>query len=533
MTRCAKVCDAWARMSLDVAPQTRSERSGAVPRALASHGRYALGVGALALLYYGAAEVGYVLDFAGPVAAIVWLPVGVGISFLYLGGLRFWPGVLLGDLAANDYGALPLGSALGQTSGNVLEMFVAVLLMRRLVGSESPLETVRGLGRMLIALAAGTAVSATVGAISLRLGHVITTDAIPHIWRTWWLGDFAGALVVVPLAIAWYRPAQHGGWTGSPVEALLVLGAVVGLTDLAFRGDAPLTYVVFPALIWAALRFGQRGATLAVVVAVGLTVWDTTHYSGPFTFESITRSVLATQLYIAVAALSALCLAAVVTERERFAQRLAASRARLVETSDTERRRLEHDLHDGAQQRLTALAVRLDRAAEDARHDPGRAAQQFEDARAELSLAIDELRQLAHGLHPAVLSDLGLASAIRDVAARSSVPIRLSALPAERLGHTAEATGYFVFAEAVTNAQKYAQASVIRVRLAVTRRKLLVEIEDDGVGGAAESDGSGLEGLRDRVEAVGGTFAIHSPRGRGTCVAATIPLGAGEPRGPS
>jgi signal transduction histidine kinase len=511
-------------MSVDVLSSARRDRSGFFPPPARAGARYLLGVSALALLYYGAARVGYALDFAGPVAAIVWLPVGVGISGLYLGGLGLWPGVLLGDLLANDYGALPLGSALGQTSGNLLEMVVATLLMRRLVRGGSPLETVAGLGRMLLALAAGTAVSATVGTVSLRLGGVIADEALAHIWRTWWLGDFSGALVVVPLAIAWWRPADSAGWRARPLEAALVLVAVAVLTDIAFSSDAQLTYVVFPALIWAALRFGQRGATLSVAVAAGLTVWDTTHFDGPFAFESISRSVLSTQLYIAVAALSALCLAAVVSERERFAERLGASRARLVEAGDTERRRLEHDLHDGAQQRLTALAVRLGRAADESHADPGRAAGLFEDARAELSLAIDELRHLAHGLHPALLSDLGLASAIQDVGSRSTVPVRLAAVPPQRLPATTEAAAYFVFAEAVTNAQKHANAALITVRLVVIAGALRVEVSDDGVGGADESAGSGLQGLRDRIEAGGGTFSVDSPPRRGTRVRATIPL---------
>jgi signal transduction histidine kinase len=236
--------------------------------------------------------------------------------------------------------------------------------------------------------------------------------------------------------------------------------------------------------------------------------------------------VLATQLYVAVATLSVLCLAAVVSERERIAQRLAASRIRIVEAGDTERRRFEHDLHDGAQQRLTALAVRLGRSAEEARGDPRRAEQLFDEAGAELSVAIDELRDLAHGLHPAVLSRLGLASAMRDVARRSTVPVRFVALPSERVAPGAEATGYFVFAEAVTNAQKHANAEAITVRCEVLDGKLHVEVADDGDGGAVEMAGSGLQGLRDRVEAVGGEFAVDSDRGFGTRVSAVIPLAA-------
>jgi signal transduction histidine kinase len=488
--------------------------------------RRALPLAALPAVYYASAKVGYAIGFAGPVAAIVWLPVGVGIAFLYLGGIQLWPGVVIGDLLANDYGTLPLGSALGQTVGNLLEVLVAVVLMRRLIGRASPLGSVPALARMLAALAAGTAVSATIGTVSLRLGDVIDAGTWAHVWRTWWLGDFAGALIVVPLAVAWVRGDEHGGWRGGPVEAALVVVAVVALSELAFRGGAPLTYIVFPALLWAVLRFGQRGATVAVAIAAAVTVYDTSHYSGPFSFDSITRTVLSTQLYIAVAALSSLVLAAVVTERERFADRLGASRARLVEAGDTARRRFERDLHDGAQQRLTALAVSLGAAAVESEAHPERAPALFDAAGEDLGDAIAELRQLAHGLHPIVLSALGLASAIRDVALRSTVPVRIAELPSGRLDPTAEATAYFVFAEALTNAQRHARAGTVRVRMFVALRSLHVIVADDGIGGAREAARSGLQGLRDRVEATGGRFEVSSPPGGGTTIRASIPLAA-------
>src|SRR6478672_2257733 len=194
---------------------------------------------------------------------------------------------------------------------------------------------------------------------------------------------------------------------------MLLLATVIAACELATRSHRPLAYLVFPPLIWAALRFGPRGATLAVALGVGLTVWNTVHYVGPFAFESISRSVLNTQLF----------LAAVVSEREEFAAGLAASRARLVVAADTERRRLERHLHDGAQQRLIRLAVALQRASDRMDDAPREAALALADARAQLVLAIDELRELAHGIHPAVLNDLGLSRAMRSAAARSAIPI--------------------------------------------------------------------------------------------------------------
>ena len=294
------------------------------------------------------------------------------------------------------------------------------------------------------------------------------------------------------------------------------------LSAVATTSHDRLLYLVFPALIWAALRFGTHGATLAVAVVTGFTVWNTSNFGGPFVFSAVGADVVSTQLFIAVAALTSLCLAAVVAEREEFGDDLRASRARLVEASDTERRKLVRNLHDGAQQRLSALAVHL-RLAADGTPSPEHNAALIARAGDELTLAIEELRELAHGLPPALLSKLGLAGALRSIAARSSVPVTLVALPARRVDDTAEATAYYVVAEAVTNAQRYSQATAIDVSAVVSPHVLVVEVADDGVGGASEVMSSGLQGLRDRVEAIGGAFELESPPGEGTRVRAVIP----------
>jgi signal transduction histidine kinase len=485
-------------------------------------------VASLAGLYYASAKMGYLLEFAGPVAAILWLPVGIGIAFLYLGGLRYWPGVLIGDLFANNYMALPVGSALGQTCGNMLEVLLATVLLRRLVRRGSPLDSVSGVGWLVVAIVAGTAVSATVGALSLLLGDVITWHAAPKVWRTWWLGDSSGALIVVPLALAWYRPLVRRWQRGRVLEAVAIVGTVIVLAEFATRSDRPLTYLVFPVLIWGALRFGQRGATLAVAVTALFTVWNTIHYLGPFHFDSVTRSVLSAQLFIAVSALTTLSLAAVVSEREEFARRLGASRLRLVAAADNARRRLEQDLHDGAQLRLTWLAVQLRDAAELSRLNPERAAVVIGEAESELELAIDELRELAHGIHPAVLVDLGLAEAVKSLVLHSDIPVTLVELPSSRLDETAETIAYYIVAEAIANAQKYSRASSIQVRIVAGVDRLRIEVLDDGVGDAAERPGSGLEGLRDRAEAIGGTMELRSRTGEGTRVVVELPASRGD-----
>lgn len=485
---------------------------------------YPLGIVAVVAAYYAAAHLGFAFGFAGPVAATVWLPTGVGIACLYLGGLRFWPGVLAGDLLVNNYGALPVGSAAGQSAGNLLEIVLAAMLLRLLSRRGPPLASVSGLAGVVGAIAVGTLASATIGILSLLAGGVLNDDSLVRVWRTWWLGDATGALILVPLALAWWgRPVRT--WArGRGVEAAGLVLTIVALSEIGLDTGAPLSYIVFPALMWAALRFGHRGSTLAIVIVSGFAIWGVTHYSGPFVFHSISRSVLSTQLYIAVAALSTLSLAAVVSEREALADRLRASRARLVASADIERHRLERDLHDGAQQRLVALSARLSLSAETARHVPARAPELFEAAHAALQAAIEEVRVLAHGMRPPELERSGLAGAVRSIALTSSVPVDVVEIGgADRFGDGVGNTAYFVVLEAIANAEKHAVASRVVVRIAHAPAALLVQIDDDGLGGAHEREGRGLEGLRDRVEGIGGEFELVSVPGRGTRVSAKLP----------
>jgi PAS domain S-box-containing protein len=198
---------------------------------------------------------------------------------------------------------------------------------------------------------------------------------------------------------------------------------------------------------------------------------------------------------------------------------LAASRARIVAAGDAERRRLERNLHDGAQQRLVSLALTLRLAAR--RHPNDQALAQ---AGEELTFALEELRELARGIHPAVLTERGLEPAVESLAARAPLPVEVSFDLLERLPDAVEAAAYYVVAEALTNVVKYAEASVVSVGVGRFDGHALIEVRDDGVGGAVSDGGSGLRGLADRVEALGGRFVLESPRGEGTTVRAEIPV---------
>ncbi len=202
---------------------------------------------------------------------------------------------------------------------------------------------------------------------------------------------------------------------------------------------------------------------------------------------------------------------------------LAASRARIVEAGDAARRRLERNLHDGAQQRLVAIALGL-RLCERRLAEGDPAAQELlRHAKAELDGALEELRELARGIHPAVLTDRGLEPALEMLAGRASIPVELDVALDCRLPPPVEAAAYYIVAEALTNASKYADASHVRVNVERSNGSALVEVADDGVGGADQRGGSGLRGLRDRVEALGGELALESPAGAGTTLTARLP----------
>jgi signal transduction histidine kinase len=222
--------------------------------------------------------------------------------------------------------------------------------------------------------------------------------------------------------------------------------------------------------------------------------------------------------------------AALTLENERLAaelrariEELRASRARIVQAGDQARRQLERDLHDGAQQRLVALALNLKLARASLDDDPVDARALIDNAINELTEATAELRELARGIHPAILTDRGLDAAVNALAGRAALPVEVQDVPAERLAAPVESTAYFVVAEALTNVARYSHAGHAEVEIERANGTLVVEVRDDGIGGADPARGSGLRGLADRVAAVDGRLVVTSEPGTGTVVHAEIP----------
>jgi signal transduction histidine kinase len=206
---------------------------------------------------------------------------------------------------------------------------------------------------------------------------------------------------------------------------------------------------------------------------------------------------------------------------------LAASRRRLVTSGDEARRKLERNLHDGAQQRLVSAVLELRVLRNQLSPALGPAAHALEAVAGELDLALDDLRELARGLHPAVLTEHGLCNALENLGSRLPMSVTIDA-PEERLPAELEATAYYIASETLTNVAKHAEASEAAVRIGAHDGVLRVQITDDGCGGADPTGGSGLLGLRDRAEAAGGTLHVVSPPGRGTVVTASLPIDAAD-----
>ena len=661
-------------------------------------GLYALQVALVTAAYYLAGRIGLELAYLDGAVAAVWPPAGLGLAVLFLYGVRLWPGIVIGDLLLGDF-STPLGTVLGQTVGNTLAVVLAALLLRRLTDGRAGLERVVDVLALVACALVAALVSAAFGPTSLRLGDVISTDELARVFRTWTLSDASGVLVVAPVLLTWAARGLAGIGRREAFEGAAVLALLVVLAELPPQRDVP--YIVFPVLLWAALRFGPRGAATAILVVCSITVWNTAHEDGPFVRESITDSLLSTQLFIATSALTSLLLAAVTAERARTAralaaaeaaqreladeqaalrrvatlvaedaepsrvfgqvteevgrllalpvasvvqydgahtatvvgawsadgpphfpvgttldlegetvvakvlrsgdaqrldtyddtggtvgksmrglgyrasvaapvtvggrlwgalagatrseaplpdvveqrlcdfaelvaqalanadayEKLAASRARLVEVGDAERRRLERNLHDGAQQRLVALSLKLGMLNARLADAPPAARELLATARDDLALGLDELRELARGIHPVVLTERGLGPALDALLSRAPVQVDIEALPDERLSPQVEAAAYYIVSEAITNVTKYADASSATVAIRRRNGTATVTVADDGAGGADPSRGSGLRGLTARVEALNGRLTVDSPPGAGTRIEAEIPLG--------
>jgi signal transduction histidine kinase len=416
---------------------------------------------------------------------------------------KAWPAVLRAPFSASTWLATA-GVAAGLPLG--LASFVTLVVLVS-VGVPTLILALVGLPLLWCALGVAHGVAHLERLRMLLFGNTeLAIEPLPtndgSIWARWWLRTrtlpawrqliWAGAVMpVLNWALAAVVFAVWGG-----VLALLTFPAYGGF--IVSRGMFLGVDVGF-------------GASLVGHVALGLALLLTAPW--------VARAALAVQYATAHWMLAP-------NERGELQARvstLADSRSRMVSAAEAERRRIERDLHDGAQQRLVALAMALGRAKSRMETDPEGAQRLVDEAHGEAKLALAELRNLARGIHPAVLTDRGLDAALSALAARCPVPVQLTTHVDPRPAPGIEAVAYFIVAELLTNVSKHAQASSVRVDVERRGERLLLSVIDDGIGGADFSRGTGLTGLRDRAEAVDGAFTVFSPAGGPTTVIVELP----------
>jgi len=282
-------------------------------------------VAVLAVVYFGTAKLGLRFAFVNPSATPLWAPTGITLAAFLIFGLRAWPGAFLGAFFANLTTAGSVLTSIGIATGNTLEGVAGCYLVRRFVRGQHAFERAQDIFKFaFFAGMVSTTISATVGVTSLSLGGLADWTEYGPIWRTWWLGDGVGAVLVTPLVLLW-RENPRLNWTRDQIIelALLFLGLFFTVW-IVFGGsfhsevkNYPLEYLCIPFLIWAAFRFGRRKAATATCVLASIAIWGTLQGYGPFSRETLNTSLLLAQSFVGIVAVTSLALAAEVSERKR------------------------------------------------------------------------------------------------------------------------------------------------------------------------------------------------------------------------
>ncbi len=291
--------------------------------------RRLVGLAALAAVYLVAAKLGLRVAFVNPSATAVWAPTGIALAAFLVSGDRVWPAIFVGAFLANVTTAGTVLTSLGVAAGNTLEGLAGAWLLRRYAGGSNALQQPRGVFIFaLLAAGVSTTVSATIGVASLALGGFVPVAEIGKVWLTWWLGDASGDLIVAPVLLLWIaRHDLHGTWTEG-LEAAGMFATLALAAGISFGGllapvaHRPLSFLCLPPLVWAAYRFGRRGAATAVLVVAGASIWGTLRGLGTFAVSPPNEALMLLQSYLGVASVTTLALAAVVGERRNVEAQL-------------------------------------------------------------------------------------------------------------------------------------------------------------------------------------------------------------------
>lgn len=526
----------------------------------------------VALLYAAAAIGGLMYAVVGSTVTLLWAPSGIALAALLGYGWRMSFGIALGAFLANAWTGIPLAIAAGIATGNTLEALVGAVLLNRLTSFHNALDRRRDVIALIVLAAIfSTTISAFVGVAALALGGIVSINEYAAAGLTWWLGDMMGVLVVAPPLLIWLghpRPAL------SPLKAAEALGLgaalvfvsykIFGAPESAGHGHYPASLAVFPFVIWAALRFGQWGASLVTLIVSLLAVLGTSQGTGPFVVDLPVDSLVRWCTFANVVAVTGLLLGASVAEQQRAQADLKSSHGDLerrvgertrdlagsnadLQREMAERRRLEtelirvseeqqkaigQELHDGLGQHLTSLALfsasLQQTLAERAQPEASLAGR----IRELIDQAITMTRAVARGLYPVALESDGLAAALEQLAEHTrslqGMACTFRCDPHFRVRDPLVAINlYRVAQEAVNNAVKYSRASHLRIDLAKLGGQHRLAISDDGIGIDPErighGQGLGMHSMRYRASLLGGRFAIERNAQGGTTIAITYP----------
>jgi integral membrane sensor domain MASE1 len=303
---------------------------------------YLIKVLAMAIAYHLAARLGLMMAFFQANTSPVWPSTGIGLAALFILGYQYWPGITLGVLLGSILTGAPVNLAIGMALGNTLEALAAVYCLKKIIGLHQEMDRIRDvMGLVLVSLAC-TMIGASIGTLTLMVTGFGEWQNFLPIWTTWWIGDLLGALVVTPVILTWtaFPLAMMSRRTYFEGGFLLLLTA--GITWFVFSSMPPsgvfhqaLIYVIFPFVIWAALRFGQRGATLVVFIISGIAIWGTSQGMGPFSLETKNDSLILLQTFMAVVSLTGLILAAATLERRKAADALRQKADDLATLNDS------------------------------------------------------------------------------------------------------------------------------------------------------------------------------------------------------
>jgi len=314
-------------------PSTARRRGLSFPKSVFSPAYFGQ-VAAVAILYVLAARAGLTLDAVSGFASLVWAPTGIALAVVLLAGPRIWLGVFLGALIANVITGAPLLAAAGIATGNTLEAVIGAFALRQVPGFQVRLDSLRDVIALIVfAALLSTMISATIGVASLHYAGLATQQNLAETWRTWWIGDAIGALLVAPLVLVWAATPRGSLSAMRLLEAAVLVLALLAASLVVFivsvsRDGGPLgqAYVFFPLLMWAAIRFGQRGAVTATVIVSAIAIAGTVLGRGPFIQPTLHESLLALQTFMGITGATFLVLGASISERERSREQLREAR---------------------------------------------------------------------------------------------------------------------------------------------------------------------------------------------------------------